>query len=972
MLARICLVALLVVTLVSPAYAQSTLPSGSVSGRILESSAGLPVGNATVELRNGGTVVATTTTAADGSFHIVVTAGGDYTLVISATRYQTTAIPGVHVEAGQATDLQTALRPVVAGFKEIAVVSASSVSTKTTATINENLNPDILQDQNYMRAGDALGTLPFVTATTSNSVGDDENIQLRGFDPSESVALIDGHPVGPLGACPAANNQIAGPCPYNSNGSIFDYQLAQFWGMSNINVTLGSGAVGLYGVPTLGGSVNFETLNPTASDHLTLMQGYGDLSKLMTGLSYTGTNGKLGYALAYGVEGSAGELNGPILQSSMLSGADFVKALGGKDAQLCGDNGLGSPSFLLYGKYLPPSMAPADNDACTIDVGSNYLNKNALAKFTYQVDPKTSVLVSFYDANSYDNGVGNGQGYSTPYSQMLSQAESVLANSAAGCTLSKKASVCNNFVLQSGPLSGKATTCSATEIAVLNDSSDGYGCLTAQQFAGAFSGPYDKGPGGFHDDGNQDYHVRITRQIGAGMLTLDGYVDNYSEFNDKPDEDQFLSAEQDMFLTHGALISDDYAGQKNDFSFGMSFQHQMHFTNQWAVNASNTNGGPCFGNCYLAFPFGDTSYFIHDTYDANKHLSVFTDLTLDNSKVSATTSFDPRLSLVYRPDSSNVFRVTGGAASISPDPVLYTGGVFPQVPLAVLYNEPQGGVITDLPTTGAACGSPVPVLSSANNYVKPEQADDVEFAIAHRFPNQATVEIDAYDTIETNPIIAGVAPLSSLPAAEVAAFNTSNPGYLQAAVNTLNGPGGCGNNYTMNNLGALVPTNSGQVQYRGMNLGVKVPLTRQLEIDGNYTLQTSYYWGLSDQVQLNNAGYINSQQFYGIAPQTATLGLGYNNRPGAWTARIDSYYVGNNNSYYRPAFWYANANISKTVRNVTFNLGVSNLFDNDAGTYSLLNLGTPIPQNALNPGASPGSEFSLLPRQIWLTTTFHL
>jgi Carboxypeptidase regulatory-like domain/TonB-dependent Receptor Plug Domain/Outer membrane protein beta-barrel family len=972
MIHRVCAaVALALALLCSPVLAQGTA-STTLTGRVLETSAGLAVRGATVELRHNQTLVATVKTAVDGSFSFDNVAPGDYSLLISGNGYQTSLIPVLHVEPGQTQiELQTALTPALAGLKQIAVVSTSASSAlATTTTINENLAPSVLQDQNYIRAGDALGTLPFVTSETSNTVGDDENIQLRGFDASEDVALIDGHPVGPLGACPASNNQISSPCPYNSNGSLFDYQLAQFWGLSNISVILGSGATGLYGVPTLAGAVDFETLNPTPTDHAAFMQGYGDLSHTMTGLQFTGTAGKLGYAGAYAIEGSDGELNGPIVQTSMLSGADFNKALGGKDAQLCGDTGSGSPSFDLYGKYLPPSLAGADVDACTIDVGSNYLNKNVLAKLTYQLDSKTSVLVSFYDASSYANGVGNGQQYYTPYGEMLAQANSVLAQSAPGCTLSKSAKTCNNFVLQSGPNSGKSTNCSSTTIAVLDDSAGGYSCYTAPQFASAFSGPYDKGPGGYHIDGMQDYHARITRRIGAGTLTLDGYVDNYGEFNDKPDEDDFLAAEQDMFLTHGALISDEYAGQKNDLSFGVSFQHQMHFTNQWAVNLPSTNGGPCFGDCYLAFPFGDTSYFVHDAYQANDHFSVFTDLTLDNSKVSSTDSFDPRLSFVYRPNSSNVFRITGGAASISPDPVLYTGGVFPPTGLALLYNEPQGGIITDLPTSGAACDSPVPVLQGSNASVKPEQADDLEVALAHRFENQATVEIDAYNTIETNPIISGVVPLTSLPAGELTAFNAANPGYLAAAEATLTGPGGCGTGPYA--LGALVPTNAGQAQYRGINVSTKVPLTRQLEIDGNYTVQTSYYWGLSDQVLLTNAGYINGQQFYGIAPHTATLGLGYDSLPGAWTARVSGYYVGNNNSYYRPAFWYANANLSKTVGPITLNFGVSNLFNNDSGVYQLLNVGTPIPQNAFTPGTSPNNELTLLPRQIWMTTTIHI
>jgi hypothetical protein len=951
MLNRICAAVLVVFFLASPALAQAPAGSTTVSGRILDISAGLPITSAVVALRQNEAVVASTTTARDGSFSFPNVGPGDYSLLITANGYQTTLIPTLRVEAGQASvELQTALVPATTGLREIAAVSvASNTAVNKTATINKNLNPNILQDQNYMRAGDALGTLPWVTSTTTNSVGDDENIQLRGFDPSESVALIDGHPIGPLGACPAANNPVGPvPCPYNSNGSLFDYQLAQFWGMSNINVTLGSGALGLYGVPTLGGSIDFQTLNPTPTAHATFLQGYGDLDHTMTGFSATGTLGRLGYALAYAVEGSSGELQGPILQNAMLSGANFNKALGGKDAADCTN----APVSNTYGSAMPPSLTAADVAACTIDVGSDYLNKNVLAKFTYALDSKTSVQASFFDAASNDNGIGNGQNYYTPYSQMLGQANSVIAGGN------------NNFMLMP---SGTQTTCSATTIAVLNDSPAGYACVTAKQFATDFSGPYDKGEGGFHNDSDQDYHARITRQIGAGLLTFDGYVDTYSEYNEKPNADDYLAAEQDTWYTHGALISDEYAGQKNDFSFGVSFQHQMHETNQWPAD-----GVPCFGDCYVGFPFGDTNYFIHDTYDASRQFSVFADLTLDDSKVSNTTSFDPRVSLVYRPDAADVFRVTGGAASISPDPILYTGGLYPNPGLGAIYSHFSGGIFTDMPTSGVACDSPVPVVEGPGSSVTPEQADDIEVALAHRFPNQAIVEVDAYNTIETNPIISGVAPLSAAPPGQLSAFNMANPTYFATTLATLNGPGGCGTGYTMNDLGVIIPTNSGQAQYRGMNVYAKVPITRQLEIDGNYTIQTAYYTGLSQQVQLNNPGYINYQQFYGIPPQTATLGLGYNNRQGAWTARIDGYYVGNNNSYYRPAFWYANANISKTVKNVTLNLGISNLFNNDASIYQYLNVGTVLNQNAYYPPPySYNSELSLLPRQVWMTVAFH-
>jgi hypothetical protein len=928
---------------ISPAFAQIGATQ-TVRGRILETSAGLAVEGAAVQLRRGDTVVASTTTAADGTFSFKNVAPGDYSVLVSANRYRT-ALVALHVAPGpEPVTMQTALTPATTGLKQIASVTVGGTSAlQTTATINKNLSPSILQDQNYMRAGDALGTLPFVTSQTSSSIGDDETIQLRGFDPTESVALLDGHPVGPLGACPSANNPlIGGACPYNNQGSVFDYQLAQFWGMSNIKVTYGSGAMGLYGVPTLGGSVDFETLNPTPTDQATVLQGIGDLGKFMTGLSYTGTSGHLGFALAYGVEGSNGEVNGSVLQNAMLSGAGVVKPLGGKDSSYCP----GAPSGVLYSAP-PPSLASADVAACTSDMISNYTNRNALAKIVYQVDPKTSILLTTYNANTYANAMGNGDTNYIPGDQMLTQAESVLE---AGQ---------NNFKLEP---SGVMTACSKTTLAVLNNSPLGYECLNAPQFAAAFAGPWNKGPGRWHTGLNQDYHGRISRQIGAGTLVIDGYIDNYNYLNEKGPIIGY--DEQDSWFTHGALISDEYNWAKNDLNFGMSFQHQTHFSNQWT-------SPPCAGNCYIGFPFGDTNYFINDTYGAGEPLAVFANLTLNNSQVTHTNSFDPRVSVVYRPDFDDIFRLSGGHASISPDPVLYNGGTFPPSTYLPLYNQLSSGALNGFTPSGPACTPLIPIISGFNSDIQPEQATDVEAALAHRFADQATVEVDAYNTVETNPIITDIVPLSILTPAQLKTFESANPTYFANAIKELNGTGGCGTGYSQNDLGILTPDNAGQADYRGVNLSAKVPLTRQFELDGNYTVQISYYTGLSKSVLVTNGGYVNYQQFYGIPPQTASVGLGYDNRPGGLTARIDGYYVGNNNGYYRPAFWYANANVAKSVGWVTLNLGISNLFDSAASEYGIMNVGTPYPQNQYvltQPQLS--QEFSLPFRQVWMTTTF--
>ncbi len=69
----------------------------------------------------------------------------------------------------------------------------------------------------------------------------------RGFDPTETATLLDGHPIGPIGAF----------------GGGYNYNVSPFWGLSGVDVVFGSGATGLFGATTIAGAVNFQTINPT-------------------------------------------------------------------------------------------------------------------------------------------------------------------------------------------------------------------------------------------------------------------------------------------------------------------------------------------------------------------------------------------------------------------------------------------------------------------------------------------------------------------------------------------------------------------------------------------------------------------------------------------------------------------------------------------------------------------------------------
>jgi hypothetical protein len=141
----------------------------TILGRVLDNNGGLPISKATVELERGDKTIATTTSAPDGSFTFSGEEPGVYTVLISANGYQTTRSTDVYVTPGESrVDVQTAIGRATTGLRTIGGVQvASQGSLQTTTTINEHLDPSIVQDQSYARSGDALKELPFVTGKTA-------------------------------------------------------------------------------------------------------------------------------------------------------------------------------------------------------------------------------------------------------------------------------------------------------------------------------------------------------------------------------------------------------------------------------------------------------------------------------------------------------------------------------------------------------------------------------------------------------------------------------------------------------------------------------------------------------------------------------------------------------------------------------------------------------------------------------------
>jgi hypothetical protein len=153
-----------------------------------------------------------------------------YTVLITAGGYQTTRSNDVYVTAGEGRlDVQTAVGRATGGLRTIGGVQvAGQGSLQTTTTINEHLDPSLVQDQSYARTGDALKELPFVTGKTASALG-----ARRGNHSQHPRLQLHGD----LDASRRPSDR-----PDRARGNGFDYSLAPFWGLSGVDVTMGSGA----------------------------------------------------------------------------------------------------------------------------------------------------------------------------------------------------------------------------------------------------------------------------------------------------------------------------------------------------------------------------------------------------------------------------------------------------------------------------------------------------------------------------------------------------------------------------------------------------------------------------------------------------------------------------------------------------------------------------------------------------------
>ncbi|WP_343704495.1 SusC/RagA family TonB-linked outer membrane protein [Chitinophaga sp.] len=225
----------------------STVPPGSITGKITEEEGGEPVEGAVIRVNNKGV-----TSRADGTFAISLPPGR-YSVSISFVGYTTWQAAGVEVKPGEATPLQVRLKRE-SGKLSTVVVTALGIRREVKAlsysqqgidmnTMNETKSPNIINQLSGKIAG--LQVVPSGFNTGSSRVIIRGNSSLTGNN--QPLFVVDGMPI---------DNEMgdAGSIDYGNNAADLNPE-----DIESIQVLKGPNASALYGSRAANGVILVTT-----------------------------------------------------------------------------------------------------------------------------------------------------------------------------------------------------------------------------------------------------------------------------------------------------------------------------------------------------------------------------------------------------------------------------------------------------------------------------------------------------------------------------------------------------------------------------------------------------------------------------------------------------------------------------------------------------------------------------------------
>jgi outer membrane cobalamin receptor len=283
-LIRILILALFAVGI--PTFASAAQPRSQLTVEIIDA-ANKPVPNALLELTP---VVATGQVASTIERLPCDENGRCVANDLAAATYQVTVRSGevvarlpqpIAVAAGRQNLVIRVAGGGAAEVVSLGVIRVAPTGTLSTASApSTEINAQTLAGSGQPNVLASLAALPGVTLNRPNggSAGLPASVMIRGDDPKEAIIQVDGNPVN------------------NGNSGDFDLTLLDPAAFQTVQVVYGLAPASLVGANTEGGTVNFQTLGPTATPQGLLSYKFGSFVTNSYTFANTGTAGKVGYA----------------------------------------------------------------------------------------------------------------------------------------------------------------------------------------------------------------------------------------------------------------------------------------------------------------------------------------------------------------------------------------------------------------------------------------------------------------------------------------------------------------------------------------------------------------------------------------------------------------------------------------------------------------------------------------------------
>ena len=686
--------------------------NGTISGTIVDAAVGIPIAGATVTIPGNP---AHSQTDAGGRFSLEHLQNGDYQISASRDGYQPTVSERLHVAGTSRASVTLSMQRATSQLHVITVTAShASEVLPQTSTFSRTLNTEELTRQGITRAGDALRVLPGVsngiTGDTA-ALSDDINISIRGIGTLETVAAIDGHPIG-----------------YGIKGG-YNFQLSPVFPFRNVQVLYGSGGSDLIGLNAIGGVVNFQTLDPTPQEQLSVTQGYGTFQHLATSAAATGTSNKLGYALAYGTSG----LDGPLR-----------------------NNYLYQPNAA----YDQSASDPAVRNLAVYRDDSSAVSRAGLAKLRYRFDNSDALTFSSVISSYWNDKTGNGDGDYLDYVPAFAFGQQLLAKK-------KPTDPC-------GPGTFTATNANGVPNGTGPGGTPdgGIRCQTPAQYASFNTGWQGSGPS-WQSFGLNDEDLLYRHDAAASSQTLDLFTSRYATNADRrfnlPFHDVFGdngNSKSSQVSTSGAIVGDTLFHETDDFGFGVSYMNNAYLLRSVNRTEKVTQSSPVDS---------ETAYYIRDAYHPRSSpLNAFINVWAKRATATNTSYVDPRIAVVYKATSRDIVRASYGVTTTQPSSDMIN---------APFVESPPGSAGGGASITCAGLNS---IGSAPSSLLQPERGIDEELGYAHHWRDDSQTQISVYNVNVFNKLYSTIVPLNTTGTAFI------DPAYLASVEAQIAGKCGAG------------------------------------------------------------------------------------------------------------------------------------------------------------------------------------